>query len=154
MAYHRAMRSKDASTREAWRCVTRLFLSDEAHDRFHEACAEIGLPHPGSLRALLSISSDDAPSMRDLADAMHCDASYITCLVDALEGLGYVERRVMATDRRVKQVQLTAEGDAARRRALDVLLSPPDSLEQLSAAEARTLAELLGKVTASYPPLP
>lgn len=153
MAYHPAMRSKDASTREAWRCVTRLFLSDEAHDRFHEACAEIGLPHPGSLRALLSISSDP-PSMRDLADAMHCDASYITCLVDALEGLGYVERRVMPTDRRVKQVQLTAEGDAARRRALEVLLAPPDSLEQLTATEARTLAELLAKVTASYPPLP
>lgn len=148
------MPTKDASTREAWRCITRLFLSDEAHDRLHDACAEIALPHPGSLRALLSISSDDAPSMRDLAAALHCDASYITSLVDALEGLGYVERRVMPSDRRVKRVELTSTGEAARRRAVDVLLTPPESLGTLTAAEARTLAELMGKITAVYPPLP
>lgn len=60
----------------------------------------------------------------------------------------------MPSDRRVKQVALTSVGEAARRRAVDVLLAPPDSVAQLTAAEARTLAELLGKVSASYPPLP
>lgn len=148
------MPSKDDYAREAWRSISRVFLSDEAHDRFHQACEAIDLPHSGSLKALLWITVDNPPSMRDLAEALHCDASYITILVDALEDLGYVERRVMPSDRRVKQVALTPAGESARRRAVDVVLTPPDSVRQLTAAEARTLAELLGKVTASYPPLP
>lgn len=148
------MPSKDDYTREAWRSISRVFLSDDAHDRLHQACAVIDLPHPGSLKALLSIPAEDPPSMRDLAEALHCDASYITCLVDALEKLGYVERRVVPSDRRVKQVALTPAGEAARRCAVDVLLTPPDSVAQLTVAEARTLAELLGKVSASYRPLP
>ena len=28
--------------------ITRTFLSNELHDRFHDACGAIGLPHPGA----------------------------------------------------------------------------------------------------------
>ncbi len=147
------MASKDAESREAWGYVTRMFMSGETHDRFHEACAEIGLPHPGSLKALLMLDSANPPSMREMAEGMHCDASYVTGLVDALEQCGYVERKVSPTDRRVKLVVLTEAGQAARVRAMELLGEPPKGLSSLSATEVRTLARLLRKVADAYPPI-
>jgi DNA-binding MarR family transcriptional regulator len=132
--------------RAAWRSMTELFFSEEVHNRFHDACAAVGLPHPGSLKALLLLEADSPPPMRALAEGMHCDASYMTGLVDALEGLGYVERRPSPTDRRVKLVQLTDKGEAAKEQALDVISTPPAVIDRLSAAEARRLAEILAKL--------
>jgi DNA-binding MarR family transcriptional regulator len=133
--------------RAAWRCMTELFFSEEVHNRFHDAAAAVGLPHPGSLKALLLLEPDDPPPMRALAEQMHCDASYMTGLVDALEDLGYVERRPSASDRRVKLVQLTRRGVAAKAKALDVISTPPKVMERLSDTEARNLARLLSKLS-------
>lgn len=148
------MPSKGADARRVWEAMNRLFLAGETHDRFHDACERVGLPHPGSLRALMSIDPGEAAPMRRLAEQLRCDASYVTALVDALEDLGYVARRVSDTDRRVKLVELTAQGRAAKRRAMEVLLSPPSGLDRLTAGELRTLVKLLEKVAAAYPPLP
>jgi len=136
-------RSDDA--RAAWSCITRAFLSKELHDRFHSACAAIGVPHPGALKLLLMLEPDDPPPMRDIATVMGCDASYVTALVDALEGPGYVERRPAPGDRRVKLVQLTGHGIRAREQALEVMSEPPKGFERLTAAEAKTMAQLLTK---------
>ncbi len=84
--------------------------------------------------------------MRSLADEMRCDASYITNLVDSLEALGYVERRVSSVDRRVKLVHLTPGGRAAQEAARAVITTPPKALDRLTVAEARTLARILAKV--------
>jgi DNA-binding MarR family transcriptional regulator len=132
--------------RAAWRCMTEIFFGEEVHNRFHDATAAIGLPHPGSLKALLLLEPGEPPPMRALAQNMHCDASYMTGLVDVLEDLGYVERRPSPTDRRVKLVQLTDKGEAAKAQALEVISTPPAAIERLSAAEARTLAKLLAKL--------
>jgi MarR family transcriptional regulator, organic hydroperoxide resistance regulator len=127
--------------------MTELFFGQEVHNRFHEAAAAVGLPHPGSLKALLLLEAEDPPPMRALAEGMHCDASYMTGLVDALEGLGYVERRPSPSDRRVKLVQLTRAGLVAKAKALEVISTPPKVMERLSDAEARSLARLLGKLS-------
>jgi DNA-binding MarR family transcriptional regulator len=148
------MAPKCAEAREAWRLVTELFLSSEMRDRFHDACAAVGLPHPGSLKALIQLDESDPPSMRQMAEALRCDASYITGLVDALEELGYVERRGSTTDRRVKTVHLTDAGRQAKEDALVVMTEPPKGLDVLSAAEIRTLKRLIGKVAAVYTDLP
>jgi DNA-binding MarR family transcriptional regulator len=148
------MAPKCAEAREAWRLVTELFLSSEMRDRFHDACAAVGLPHPGSLKALIQLDESDPPSMRQMAEALRCDASYITGLVDALEELGYVERRGSTTDRRVKTVHLTDAGRQAKEDALVVVTEPPKGLDVLSAAEIRTLKRLIGKVAAVYTDLP
>ena len=132
--------------RTAWRRMTELFFSEEVHNRFHDASAAIGLPHPGSLKALLLLEPGSPPPMRALAQDMHCDASYMTGLVDAIEGLGYVERRASPTDRRVKLVQLTDKGEAAKAQALDVISTPPAAIDRLTAAESRTLAKILAKL--------
>lgn len=152
--YYLHMTSKKDDARRAWQAMSRLFLSSETHDRFHDACAAVGLPHPGSLKALLSIDADDAPPMRTLAEQLHCDASYITALVDALEQLGYVERRVSAADRRVKLVEITDTGRKARAEAVRILGSPPRALDRLNAAQVRALADLMEQVAEEYPPLP
>lgn len=147
------MASREETARAAWRSMSQLFVSGETHDGFHAATEAIGLPHPGSLKALIALDAAAAPSMREMADGMRCDASYITALVDALEDLGYVERRVSPTDRRVKLVQLTEAGAEAKETALAVMLTPPKGFDALSTAELRTLASLMAKVAATYPPL-
>jgi DNA-binding MarR family transcriptional regulator len=145
------MSERDEDARVAWRHVTDLFLSPESHDRFHTACTAAGLPHPGALRLLLQLRRAEPPTMGGLAGFLSCDASYATALVDALESLGYVQRRTSSTDRRVKHVHLTAEGAAAREKALDVLATPPAALQRLSPTETRTLARLLAKASGDEP---
>jgi DNA-binding MarR family transcriptional regulator len=137
--------------RDAWRSMTELLLSGQVHDGVTAACRQVALPHPGSLKALVLLTPDEAPSMRAMADALGCDASYITGLVDALEARHYVERRPAAGDRRVKLIQLTDEGRRARDDALRVMLTPPPGFAALSAEETRTLADLLRRVAATCP---
>ncbi len=133
----------------AWGCITRTFLSNELHDRFHDACASIGVPHPGALKLLLRLDAAAPQPMRDIAASMGCDASYVTALVDALEEPGYAERRPAPGDRRVKLVQLTSQGASARETAFDIMAEPPAAFGRLTAAETRTLARLLAKATAA-----
>lgn len=133
--------------RAAWGCITRTFLSNELHDRFHDACTAIGLPHPGALKLLLQLDAEDPPPMRAVATLMNCDASYVTALVDALEGPGYVERRSSPGDRRVKLIALTGAGEVAREKALAVMSEPPAGFARLTAGEVKELAQLLAKAT-------
>ncbi len=53
--------------------------------------------------------------MRELADQLHCDRSYITSLADKLEERGLV-KRIPGEDRRVKLLALTDEGMAVRNK--------------------------------------
>lgn len=139
--------------REAWRSVARLFMNDEVQQRVHLASAAANLPHPGALKALMQLDRGDPPVMRALAEAMHCDASYVTGLVDTLEAQGYVERRVSPTDRRMKLVHLTPAGEDAKRLAIDTLLVPPKGLDRLGDDELRSLRQLLTKAAQDYPAL-
>jgi DNA-binding MarR family transcriptional regulator len=133
--------------REAWAAAAQLFFGDEMHDRFHEATAEAGMPHPGALKALLGLDPANPRSMRAMAEDMRCDASYVTGLVDSLEEKGYVERRVSPTDRRVKLVHVTRAGQAAQARAEAVLHEPPKVLDRLTLAETKAFAKLFAKLT-------
>jgi DNA-binding MarR family transcriptional regulator len=137
---------REALARVAWASVTRVFFSHELHERFHDAAAAVGLPHPGSLKALTWLDAERPQSMRALAQDMRCDASYITSLVDALEELGYVERRVSAADRRVKLVQVTAEGRLAQQKAEAVITQPPSSMARLDDDELALFASLVAKL--------
>jgi DNA-binding MarR family transcriptional regulator len=140
------MTSRDELSRRAWSALAQVFFGDEMHDRFHSATAAAGLPHPGALKALLTLDVEDSRSMRSLAQVMRCDASYVTALVDALENLGYVERQASQTDRRVKLVALTAKGQRAQDEAREVLSQPPKALGDLTDAEVRTLAKIAAKL--------
>jgi DNA-binding MarR family transcriptional regulator len=133
--------------REAWGRLTELMLSARTHQRFHDACQAIDLPHPGALKLLLLLDADQPPAMRDVAELMRCDASWVTNLVDALEALGYARRTVSPTDRRVKRILLTEEGESARAKAKSVMAEPSEAMARLTPTETKTLARLLEKLT-------
>jgi DNA-binding MarR family transcriptional regulator len=123
-----------------------LWLGDAAHDRFHEACEAIDVSPP-QLKALLSLRHDHPLAMRDIAELLRCDASWVTDLVDGLESRGYVERRTHEADRRVKTVTITQAGERACERAHAVLHRPPELLlERLSSADLKSLQRILAKL--------
>ena len=130
---------------EAWCLLAEMVFSRENQARFAEACGAANLTPP-LLKALLSLDAEAVEPMRALAKGWGCDASWVTGIVDGLEERGYVERRVLATDRRVKVVKVTALGEKAKARALERLQEAPASITALSLSDQTALRDLLRKV--------
>jgi DNA-binding MarR family transcriptional regulator len=84
--------------------------------------------------------------MRRLAEALACDASNVTGLVDRLESRGLLERRPSPEDRRVRVLVLTPDGTRLRAMLQRRLTNPPDPLQRLSAADRRTLVAILERL--------
>lgn len=140
--------SGEAPGHEAWRLLAEMVFSPESQARFQAACEAANVTPP-LLKALLSLDPEGAEPMRALAKGWGCDASWVTGIIDGLEERGYVERRVLATDRRVKVVQVTALGEQAKARALERLHEPPASVTALDPADQIALRDLLRKVRAA-----
>ena len=86
-------------------------IAEQARADFMTTVAEFGLPVP--LARVLVLLSTPQP-MRDLAEQMRCDRSYITGLADQLEERGLITR-IPGQDRRIKLLTLTTAGrDPAR----------------------------------------
>lgn len=130
---------------EAWALLADIFMSDENHSRFHAACEAIEVGPP-ALKLLLGMEPGVGTPMRAFAEKLRCDASWVTSLVDDLEAHGYVERRILPTDRRVRAIVITKGGLAAQAKAKRVLQKAPASMEALSMGEQRTLRDLLVKL--------
>ncbi|MFD6551033.1 MarR family winged helix-turn-helix transcriptional regulator [Streptomyces sp. NPDC058398] len=90
-------------------------------------------------------------AMRALATILTCDASNMTGIIDRLEKRGLVQREPSPTDRRVKNVVLTAEGE----RVIDVIRAKMDTtragLNRLSEDERDTLYTLLERAFTTQP---
>jgi DNA-binding MarR family transcriptional regulator len=84
-----------------------------------------------------------------MARGMGCDPSYITALVDDLDGRGLARRQAAPLDRRVKIIVLTAKGRALADEIQAVLSVPPAAFAALSEEELRQLRRLLDKVLAA-----
>ena len=82
---------------------------------------------------------------REAALQLGYDPSNITALADVLEAKGLVERRLHPSDRRVKTLARTAEGERLVRALDESLSHPPESLNRLSPAELEQLLLLLTK---------
>jgi DNA-binding MarR family transcriptional regulator len=130
------------AAREAWRLFWRIFLEDKR--RRWEILSELGIS-PQQAMALGQLEPGQAQPMSALADALHCDNSNITGIVDRLEAAGLAERRPSERDRRVKAVVLTEKGEWMRieieRRAGD----PPLKLKALSEEDATALRDILAR---------
>ena len=127
----------------AWAAIARLFIAQQT-DR--EAVARgLGLNVP-ELISLFQMSPDRGTSQRDLAEHWGCDPSWVTNRVDRLEELGLAERRVSATDRRVKEVWLTAAGRRALAQGQAGFARPPAALAALPDDDLHHLAELLARI--------
>jgi DNA-binding MarR family transcriptional regulator len=84
-------------------------------------------------------------SQRQLADRLHFDASNVTDIVDRLEERGLVERTVDPSDRRVRRLVLTPEGEAIHRKLFERALAEAPT-NSLTRAEQLQLRDLLAKV--------
>jgi DNA-binding MarR family transcriptional regulator len=98
---------------------------------------------------LASLADDGEAVQATLADRIVLDRSDLVTVLDELEALEYVVRRVDPADRRRKIVAITATGEK-QLVAMDQLIYAAEAelLEPLSASERKTLLELLGRLTA------
>jgi DNA-binding MarR family transcriptional regulator len=85
-------------------------------------------------------------SQHEAALRLGYDPSSITSLADALEAKGLVERRLDPSDRRVKTLARTPEGQRLARDLDESLSQPPESLNRLSPHDQEQLLRLLNKV--------
>jgi len=84
--------------------------------------------------------------MGKLAEALACDASNVTGLVDRLESRGLVRRHADEADRRVKVLELTRAGIRLRTTVIERMTKPPARLERLSPAEQQALVKMLKRL--------
>jgi DNA-binding MarR family transcriptional regulator len=124
-----------------------IVLSFLLQDHIASTARSFGLTQPQAwaLRIL-----ENAQPMRELASAMGCDASNVTGIVDRLEPLGLVRRRVDDRDRRVKLLEVTPEGRALRRRLERRLLAGIRGLDALDRNEARTALAFVTTVNSNF----
>jgi MarR family transcriptional regulator, organic hydroperoxide resistance regulator len=127
---------------EAWALIAELFTSQRT--RFLAIAAEFDLA-PAQLGALKALDPEAPVPMRELAQALACDNSNVTGIVDRLESRGLVERRAAPHDRRVKMLYVTPQGAELRARVKARMEEPPEALKRLSASEQAALRDLLFK---------
>ncbi|MDL9978861.1 MarR family winged helix-turn-helix transcriptional regulator [Microbacterium sp. ASV49] len=126
-----------AEARELARLVVRLSETARAH--FAAAVAEVGVP---VLLARTILLVDGRTPMRDVADELGCDPSYVTGIADQLESRG-LARRAIGKDRRVKVLELTDVGAELQTQVAEAVDRRGPFGHQLTAEQRRTLRELL-----------
>ncbi|HLH65830.1 MAG TPA: MarR family transcriptional regulator [Solirubrobacteraceae bacterium] len=111
--------------------------------RFGERMATIGLSSRmwGALNVL---ASEDGISQQALGRAIGMDPSSMVAAIDALESLGYVERRPHPSDRRAHALHVTSAGRAALERGRELARQAQEELlAPLSERERADLHKLL-----------
>jgi DNA-binding MarR family transcriptional regulator len=94
-------------------------------------CEELDLT-PSQGLALRRLDPERPLGMSTLAEALACDASNVTGIVDKLETRGLIARRGADHDRRVKTLVVTERGRALRDRLIARLLEAPPAVKALS----------------------
>jgi DNA-binding MarR family transcriptional regulator len=135
-----AATSQSSPASEAWQLIFGLF--HDSRRRFFAIASEFELSAP-QIMALRQLDPDEPRPMSELADAMHCDNSNITGIVDRLEDRGLVERRAGVRDRRVKMLVMTAQGVALREQLRERLDAAPAAIAGLSPEDQRALRDIL-----------
>jgi DNA-binding MarR family transcriptional regulator len=136
-----AEQTTDAA-REAWRLFWQIFLEDKK--RRWAILSELGVS-PQQSMAIGTLEPGEPMPMSALADALHCDNSNITGIVDRLEAAGLAERRPDERDRRVKAVLLTERGERMRVEIERRAGQPPPRIAALPAKDAIALREILAR---------
>src|SRR5919206_1611022 len=130
---------------EAWELMHELLLASRR--RFLAVASEFELSPP-QVRALGVLEPGRPVPMSELADALHCDNSNVTGIVDRLEDRGLVERRSASHDRRVKMLAVTERGAVVRERLAERLREAPEPLARLSPEDQRALRDIMRRALA------
>jgi DNA-binding MarR family transcriptional regulator len=136
-------RQASVASREAWSIMEALVADDR---RSRDArLQELGIA-PRQAKALRRLDPDAPIAMSRLAEALQCDNSNVTQIVDRLEAAGFVERRPAPHDRRIKALVLTDAGRAMRAEVERRMTEPPPLLAQLRGEDARALRDALRRM--------
>jgi DNA-binding MarR family transcriptional regulator len=134
------MESRRSEACEAWELLLKFFFSQRADLPSFASKFDLS---PAQCHVLHLMMPGEPVPMRRVADALACDASNVTGLIDRLEARGLVRRQPSSEDRRVKVLQLTAEGIRLRSTVLDRMTKPPEIFNKLSADEQQELVKIL-----------
>jgi DNA-binding MarR family transcriptional regulator len=137
------MKSTKSQACEAWQLLTKLFFAQRAD--LPAVASEFELS-PAQCHVLHLIEPGRPVPMGRLAEALACDASNVTGLVDRLESRGLVRRQAFSEDRRVKVLELTPAGVRLRSIVFERMTKPPESLGRLSPAEQQALVKMLKRL--------
>jgi DNA-binding MarR family transcriptional regulator len=129
-----------AAAREAWGLFWQIFMRDKR--RRWEILSELGIS-PQQSMAIGSLKPGEPMPMSALAEALHCDNSNITGIVDRLEAAGLAQRQAGARDRRVKAVVLTEAGERMQVEIQRRAGEPPPTIASLSEDDAIALRDIL-----------
>jgi DNA-binding MarR family transcriptional regulator len=99
---------------------------------------------PHDLLALFKL--EGGLSMKELAQRMGCDASFVTAIADTLEKRGFIRREACQRDRRIKNLVLTSEGMTAKERLMAQLAVKMPWRYALDDAERQCFLGLLRKM--------
>jgi DNA-binding MarR family transcriptional regulator len=97
----------------------------------------------------LRILGSGPRKMSELAQALFCDNSNVTGIVDRLEERGLVRREAAEGDRRVKLLVLTEEGEWMRAQITERMAEPPPAIASLTEKDQRALRDILKRALES-----
>jgi DNA-binding MarR family transcriptional regulator len=135
-------RSDTTAAREAWGLVWQVLQKDKR--RRWAILSELGIS-PQQSMAIGALKPGEPMPMSALAEALHCDNSNITGIVDRLEAAGLAQRRADARDRRVKAVVLTEDGERMQIEIQRRAGEPPPTIASLSHEDAVALRDILSR---------
>ena len=126
--------------REVYNLLFQHFQAEK--ENWSAGCQEFDLTLPQA-HLLRSLTPATPMKMNGLAEALHCDASNITGLVDKLEARGIIQRQADRADRRVKMIALTQAGIRFRAKLLERLSQPSSAITCLSLTDKRALRRIV-----------
>lgn len=126
-----------------------LVVLDQFREHTHACIAQFDLSAPQAA-ALLRL--DQALSQRELASCLKYDASNITAIVDSLAERGLVERQIDPSDRRVRRLVATTEGNRVLGLLRERLLDEAPLFQTLRDDERAQLHALLAKAVGDRKP--
>jgi DNA-binding MarR family transcriptional regulator len=122
-----------------------------SHTRIAEGLESVGLT-PALFGVLNVLGARDGAIQQEIASSMGIDPSTMVSLIDDLERAGLAERRPHPSDRRAREVAITAKGRRTLERGRRMAMQVEDEvLGGLSAAERRRLLALLRRALESAP---
>jgi DNA-binding MarR family transcriptional regulator len=124
---------------QAWSLMHWLFVTNK--QRLFAIAQEFELA-PQQMIAVRMLGGGPG-KMSELAQALCCDNSNVTGIVDRLEERGLVRRESAKKDRRVKLLFLTEEGERMRIEITKRMAEPPPPIASLSEEDQRTLRDVL-----------
>src|SRR5919202_2606689 len=122
-----------------------------SHLRAAHVLATVGLT-PALFSLLNVIGAREGAIQQELGAAMGIDRTTMVSLIDHLERAGLAQRRPSATDRRAREVAITAKGRRLLARARRLISEAEDEvLAGLTAQQRRDLRALLRRALESAP---